>query len=282
MNTTYNINTIKETLENFYTLTGFRVALFNESFGEIYSYPSRFSNFCKIIRENDTLNNYCKKDDLKHFQQCAKSKSSILYTCHAGLYEIIVPVFSKNEIIGYLMAGQIYGDNSYLSNFDMICKHFKNFNLDIQKLSAEYNYSEKTNLTKLNATKYFMEICAEHICKASTIYKEQNSLENKIDEYILQNLKEDLNIELLCQKFNYKKTNFYKVTNKIYGITITQHIRQLRISKAKDLLINTTLKINEVANHVGIFDYNYFTKVFKNEANCTPKEFRNNNIFINK
>lgn len=57
-----------------------------------------------------------------------------------------------------------------------------------------------------------------------------------------------------------------------------QHIRQLRIQKAKQYLSDTDLHIYEIAELVGIPDYNYFTKIFKKEANCTPKEFRENSI----
>ncbi len=276
----YNMVEIKELLTDFYVLTDCRVAVFDKQYQEVYAYPSRLSNFCSIIREDEALYNCCKNDDFKYFSHCEMTKKPVLYTCHAGLYEIIVPITMNQTIVGYIMAGQIYGEDSYLNNFEKICQHFEGHEIDLEKLSYEYEKSNKIAFAKIKATKNLMEIFSQHISNTQMVTKKKDSLAREMDEYILEHLSEDLNVEALCRKFQYRKTNFYKVTSSLYGIPIMQHIKQLRVLKAKKLLVETDMRIGEIAESVGIFDYNYFTKVFKSEVNCTPREYKKNNRVI--
>ncbi len=47
-----------------------------------------------------------------------------------------------------------------------------------------------------------------------------------------------------------------------------------RIDKASELLMNTPLKIYEIAEKVGYNDVYYFSHSFKKQTGLTPKEFR--------
>ena len=58
------------------------------------------------------------------------------------------------------------------------------------------------------------------------------------------------------------------------GQTTQQHIHQALIEKAKQLLLSTSLSINEAAFRLG-FEYpQYFTRLFKQKTGLTPAAFR--------
>lgn len=59
------------------------------------------------------------------------------------------------------------------------------------------------------------------------------------------------------------------------GITIIDRLAFLRMKKARELLLDTQLPVNEVAERVGYLNPTYFYRVFKKENGVTPKEFRN-------
>lgn len=62
---------------------------------------------------------------------------------------------------------------------------------------------------------------------------------------------------------------------KLYtGTTITDRLGFLRMKKARELLLETQLSVNEVAERVGYSNSTYFYRVFKKENGVTPKEFR--------
>lgn len=61
---------------------------------------------------------------------------------------------------------------------------------------------------------------------------------------------------------------------KTMGLSVIAYVNQQRIHQALHLLNTSDYSIQEISSHVGILDYNYFTKIFKKEIGCTPSEYR--------
>ncbi len=61
------------------------------------------------------------------------------------------------------------------------------------------------------------------------------------------------------------------------GKTLTEHIHLHIVEKAKNQLLNSDTPISQIAFNLG-FEYpQYFSKIFKNKAGLSPKEYRNLN-----
>ena len=58
------------------------------------------------------------------------------------------------------------------------------------------------------------------------------------------------------------------------GVSIMSYLEDYRINVATDLLKGSERSISEIADQVGYYDANYFTKIFKKVKGITPKEFR--------
>lgn len=54
-----------------------------------------------------------------------------------------------------------------------------------------------------------------------------------------------------------------------------QHYLNLRLKKAKELLLSTNLNIDEIAYHTGFGEISYFSKLFKKKNGVSPMVFRN-------
>ena len=55
------------------------------------------------------------------------------------------------------------------------------------------------------------------------------------------------------------------------GVGFTKYLSDFRLKKAKILLRETELNINEIANMTGFATANYFVRVFKKQENCPVK-----------
>lgn len=75
---------------------------------------------------------------------------------------------------------------------------------------------------------------------------------------------------------SYLSTLFKKET----GQTVTDYVNQRRMHLAVQLLGGTRLQIQTVAQHCGIPDVNYFTKVFKKYVGKTPGQFRQDSAYL--
>lgn len=89
-----------------------------------------------------------------------------------------------------------------------------------------------------------------------------NQYEHKIGKDMLEQLV-DRNYDYLSQIFK-----------KYAGITITNYVNQLRIQRAKHLLLTTDKSISTIAQEIGFEDAFYFSRIFKREAALSPQHYR--------
>ena len=68
----------------------------------------------------------------------------------------------------------------------------------------------------------------------------------------------------------YLGTQFHKEM----GENFSTYIRNYRISKAKELLVGTGMKLKEISERVGYSDPKYFSKVFRDVTGMLPAEYR--------
>lgn len=92
----------------------------------------------------------------------------------------------------------------------------------------------------------------------------------RIDSDLTADLSLRTQAELLDVNASYLSTLFKKEI----GITLTEYVNQKRINHAVFLLNTTDMQIQSIAQHCGIPDFNYFTKIFKKYIGKTPKEYR--------
>ena len=84
----------------------------------------------------------------------------------------------------------------------------------------------------------------------------------------------ELSLSTLAKKQGITTGYLATVFKKETGKTVSEYIRDRRISHAVHLLNTTSLQIQTVAMHCGINDVQYFSKLFKKQIGKTPKEYR--------
>ena len=96
----------------------------------------------------------------------------------------------------------------------------------------------------------------------------------KVVLYIDTNLSEDLHLHTLAQKVNVSAGYLSGLFKKETGQSFTDYVNRRRVAYAAHLLTDTRLQIQTIAQHCGIMDVQYFSKVFKRITGLTPKEYR--------
>jgi AraC-like DNA-binding protein len=62
---------------------------------------------------------------------------------------------------------------------------------------------------------------------------------------------------------------------KLHATTVTNHIRRVRLDHARHLMRETDLNISQIVHSIGLTSRSYFSKIFRNQFPCSPKEYRN-------
>ena len=271
----YNLTKLNHLLKNFYTLTQIRITVFNDHFEEIASYPEERSPFCQLIRHNEEALEQCRLCDMDACRIASQRKSTYIYRCHAGLYEAIAPIIMGNITIGYLFFGHVFSYPSHEEGWKQIYALCTTYHVDLDELKKTCWKLPIIPQDYISAASHLLKAVAAYLCIERMTYLRQETLPLRIDEYIAEHLTEVLDAETLCQHFQIGKTYLYKISSQSYGTGIAEHIRLLRIEKAKSLLTeHTELPIDTIAEMCGFQDYNYFITVFRKITGQPPRQYR--------
>lgn len=103
---------------------------------------------------------------------------------------------------------------------------------------------------------------------------EYSPLIQKVIIQIEGDLTADLSLSTLAEKQNVSAGYLSALFKQEVGQTLTEYVNQKRIRQAMHLLENTKLQVQTVAQHCGVVDVHYFSKLFKKAVGKTPKEYR--------
>ncbi len=91
--------------------------------------------------------------------------------------------------------------------------------------------------------------------------------------YIRKNYHDDMSLNSVSQKVFVSSYYLSHLFRDEMDMTFVDYVNKVRIDKAKELLRNSEMNINEVAMSVGFCDQNYFTKMFKKHTGITPSKY---------
>lgn len=97
-----------------------------------------------------------------------------------------------------------------------------------------------------------------------------------IKDYIDKNYSQNLKLSYFSDKYYFSKEYLSKIFKANYEIGIYEYVLQVRMERAKELLLDDSLKIQWISDRLGYTDSNYFSKAFRNYYGITPSQFRKN------
>ncbi len=84
----------------------------------------------------------------------------------------------------------------------------------------------------------------------------------------------ELTNEEIAREFNYHPYHLSRLVKQETGKNLHQYLIYYRLQMAKDFLLTTQYEISHIAWRCGFNSPAYFTKLFKENTNMTPKEYR--------
>ena len=91
---------------------------------------------------------------------------------------------------------------------------------------------------------------------------------------INQNLDQPIRLKDIARNCYISSNYLQKIFKRYLGKSFTRYVNESKINYAKELLKTTTLSIDQIAEKCGIYDSNYFTRLFKKIEGCPPSHFR--------
>ena len=158
----------------------------------------------------------------------------------------------------------------------------------LQDIKAEYKLGQSGNfqdLSEMTEKIYqaddifglkaiFMAEIAEIILCLHMEDSQYTPVVKQIMEEVRKNYREDMNLKTLSYKYHMNASYLGQIFQKEAGCSFTQYLSNTKNKIAKDLILNTNMKINDIAKEVGYPDTSYFYRKFKQCYGVSPASLR--------
>lgn len=85
---------------------------------------------------------------------------------------------------------------------------------------------------------------------------------------------EEISLNTVAISVGMSPSYFSSIFSKKAGKTFVEYLTEVRIEKAKEFLMCSSMKTSEIGYEVGYKDPHYFSYIFKKVQGCSPKEYR--------
>ena len=242
----------------------------------------RFTRYCALIQSVPEGLRRCQESDRRLIENVIREKSPCFHYCHAGLVDFAFPVQSSNGLIPIIGGQLLFHPYSKKEREELLDK--------IKDLPLERNLMKKAledvpiipfkiikgivallitileQFPEKESIKIISEISGQKISKYEKI--------KKIIAFLKEHYKENFSIKELSEKIGISPYYLSHLFKKEMGISVMKYRDYLRLTTAKEMLLNTDLPITRIAFSLGWNDSNYFTRIFKKKMGISPSDFR--------
>ena len=254
-------------------------------------------NFCKAVRDNPDLEQYCHKCDSRAGLESVKNNSPFIYTCHFGIIDIAIPISVNDIYIGALMAGQVHllnendspefeqifhttktailGENSELkAMYDEIPKLCYNEIVSASSmLFSLCNYIVDESLKKSMAMSVPVEYAKTPLISTIDVVCKNHSLLPAI-EYIHLNHHKNISQSDMAKLCNMSTGHFSRLFAKETNTNFKSYVAGKKVDTSKHYLVETDMSITEISDKLGFGEPSYYIKTFKKYEEITPNDYR--------
>lgn len=92
--------------------------------------------------------------------------------------------------------------------------------------------------------------------------------------YIHEHYTEKFSLSDMAEHLTISRSECCRYFKKTMHITISEYLLEYRLTKAIQLLENSTMNITEIAHATGFCDVSYFIRRFQEKLKCSPQKYR--------
>jgi len=273
----FNQDKLNILLQDFHNCTNIPISFYDLTFNCLFAYPKEMPTYCANIRNIPHFERSCNNCDNQHFQLVSDTKSFHMYTCHAGICEVVAPIVYEDVTIAFIMLGRFRDKENTYSSLEKIRDFAQKHNMDVEEQTRAYENMPVFSQSVISSSFNILKSLIQYIWAENLISTHKDLLPQKIENYIEQNLTQELTVQIICEQFFISKRTLYNIFHNEFQDTFKNYVLKKRLHLAKKMLLTTKLAVAEIAEQCGFNDYNYFTRIFTKKYGITPTRCRKNN-----
>lgn len=129
-----------------------------------------------------------------------------------------------------------------------------------------------------------IRICLHNICASVINYFNDKRKDiqtvrvEKVIEIMQEHIESNIAVDEIARQVFLTQNYLRRIFKEKTGKNLLEYYTNLKIEKAKELLLYSNMKINEVARKVGYESTSYFCAVFKDYTSLSPKEYKESQL----
>lgn len=97
-----------------------------------------------------------------------------------------------------------------------------------------------------------------------------------VRNYLHQNYRKRISNKDLAALVGYHEYHLNRLFQNHFGLNLHQYLLKTRLSQAHELMLNTDLPLQDIAEQTGFSSYPHFSARFRQEYGCSPSQYRKN------
>ncbi len=159
------------------------------------------------------------------------------------------------------------------------CQFLEKLGVDPSELSSECRDVDQFSYyatSETGMTEYVKKLFRETIrLRDGSARNKYQSVIEKAKSCVLENFQNnEFSMNQAAAMVNISPSYFSTLFRQETGTTFIEYLTDVRLGKAKELLMCTDMRSSEIGYQVGYKDSHYFSYIFKKICGCTPKEYR--------
>jgi AraC-like DNA-binding protein/ligand-binding sensor protein len=260
--------------------TGLPLKLRTTEVWQLVHQATKFENpFCTLMARQSRSCAACLEVQQKIVESPEPGAKSVI--CFAGLCDTAVPVQLGDKLIGFLQTGQVLLKKPTRRQFTRTARQLLEWGLkvDLNQLEEAYFHTRVLTRKQYESMISLLTIFSQHLSfVCNQILVQPRNAEpmaiTRARQFIQDHQTDDLSLAGVARAVNISTFYFCKLFKKATGLNFTEYLSQLRIEKAKNLLLNPNLRVSEIAYEIGFQSLTHFNRVFRRIAGQSPTNYR--------
>lgn len=264
---------VQEIFDNFSSCFGIRIAYFSPDGKEIQTGLAKpISSYCKLFRSLLNGEKQCLALDESKRKEAVSKRNMVVYQCHAGLTEAVVPLYIEDSLIGFIMIGQIRSSKTIPRKMLNTWNSTFNSSNVFQDAFSELPFISEEQLPSI--LKLF-NVIVEYILMRNMVALKGSLTIDKILRFIKSRPKEDISLSRVSKLVGKSPSTVSHLFTRVTGKSFKQNVIEIKLAQAENYLRgNPEMTIAEVAYKLGYKDPFYFSKLYKKYRGYAPSRFR--------
>ena len=235
---------------------------------------------CAIIRRTTAGARRCEACDRRQQARAGAEGKARLYTCHAGFYDMAIPILIHGGHVATISSGQVLPVRPSAGAFLRFRRRTRWLDVGERQLRQAYFQAPWMPRERVRSVMRLLELFARQMCESAwrirTLEAGQERPVIRRGRALVDERFRDSQLKLAdaAASAGLSVAHFSHVFHKETGVTFTRYVQSRRVGEARRLLGGSGQSITEICFACGFNSLTHFNRVFRCDEGCSPGQWR--------